>query len=49
MVFFRAILDSAAIADEIQRPFRDVYGVWITDRYQIPAVSPNIIDPTEPS
>jgi len=47
--FFRAILDSAAIADEIQRPFRDVYGVWINDRYQIPAVSPNIKNPTDPS
>jgi len=46
---FRAILDSAAIADEIQRPFRDVYGVWINDRYQIPAVSPNIKNPTDPS
>ena len=49
MGFFRAILDSAAIADEIQRPFRDVYGVWINDRYQIPAVSPNIKNPTDPS
>jgi len=47
--FFRAILDSAAIANEIQRPFRDVYGVWINDRYQIPAVSPNIKNPTDPS
>jgi len=46
---FRAILDSAEIADEIQRPFRDVYGVWINDRYQIPAVSPNIKNPTDPS
>ena len=46
---FRAILDSAAIADEIQRPFRDVYGVWINDRYQIPAVSPNIKNPTDPT
>jgi len=35
---FRAVLDSAAIANEIQRPFRDVYGVWIDDRYQIPAL-----------
>ena len=46
---FRAILDSAAIADEIQRPFRDVYGLWINDRYQIPAVSPNIKNPTDPT
>ncbi len=46
---FRAILDSAAIANEIQRPFKDVYGVWIDDRYQIPAVSPNIKNPTDPS
>jgi len=46
---FRAILDSAVIANEIQRPFRDVYGVWINDRYQIPAVSPNIKNPTDPS
>jgi len=46
---FRAILDSAAIADEIQRPFRDVYGVWINDRYQVPAVTPNIKNPTDPS
>jgi len=46
---FRAILDSAAIANEIQRPFRDVYGVWIDDRYQIPAVYPNIKNPTDPS
>jgi hypothetical protein len=46
---FRAILDSAAIANEIQRPFRDVYGVWIDDRYQIPALYPNIKNPTDPS
>jgi len=46
---FRAVLDSAAIANEIQRPFRDVYGVWIDDRYQIPAVYPNIKNPTDPS
>ena len=45
---FRAILDSVAIADEIQRPFRDVYGVWIDDRYQVPAVTPNIKNPTDP-
>ena len=45
---FRAILDSAAIADEIQRPFKDVYGVWIDDRYQIPALEPNIKNPTDP-
>ena len=46
---FKATLDSSAIADQIQRPFRDVYGVWIDKRYQVPAVTPNIKNPTDPS
>ncbi len=46
---YKATLDSAAIADQIQRPFRDVYGVWIDERYQVPAVTPNIKNPTDPS
>tara|TARA_B100001758_G_scaffold33599_1_gene24811 strand:+ start:1606 stop:5766 length:4161 start_codon:yes stop_codon:yes gene_type:complete len=46
---FKATLDSSAIADQIQRPFRDVYGVWIDERYQVPAVTPNIKNPTDPS
>ena len=48
-IIFRAILDSAAIAEEIQRPFRDVYGLWVADRYQIPSITPNIKNPTDPS
>ena len=46
---YRAVLDSAAIANQIQRPFRSVYGVWIDGRYQIPAVDPNIKNPTDPA
>ena len=46
---YKATLDSSAIADQIQRPFRDVYGVWIDERYQVPAVTPNIKNPTDPS
>ena len=48
-IIFRAILDSAKIAESIQRPFRDVYGLWIGGRYQIPSVTPNIKNPTDPS
>ena len=46
---YKATLDSSAIADQIQRPFRDVYGVWIDGRYQVPSVTPNIKNPTDPS
>ena len=46
---YKATLDSSAIADQIQRPFRDVYGVWIDERYQVPSVTPNIKNPTDPS